>query len=181
MTEVRPILVAIAALGVAGMLAGCASSKSAPSSQASSGSSWGLAGKPQAAAPVPVPPAAMADPPPEVPPGPPSKSYAYRGGRDPLTGQASTIEGAAAPLEVDANGDVVQPPLPGAKGSAKRPPAKTAARPAPVGAGGSIVVAKGDTLYGLALRHRVPVSALMSANGLKGANIVPGQRLVIPR
>lgn len=179
MTSDRPWRRTIAALCAVSALAGCATSNSAPGAS-------GLAGKPQAAVPVPVPPAAMAEPPPEVPPGPPSPSYAYRGGRDPLTGLAAVTEGAPEPLQVDGNGAVVQPKAkqkPGVKPhsakSAAAGPRGAAAVPAPPG--GGIVVQKGDTLYGLAQRYRVTVSGLMSANGLTSASIVPGQRLVLPR
>lgn len=48
--------------------------------------------------------------------------------------------------------------------------------------GGSLVTVKqGDTLYGLSLRHGVPVEAIVEANGLKSADSVRiGQQLVIP-
>lgn len=120
----------------------------------------------------------MADPPPEVPPGPPAKSYAYQGGRDPLTGQATVVEGAPEPLTVDANGEVVVPHAKPAARSAKS--GKTAARVA-AAPGSGIVVQKGDSLYRIARRYRVTVAALMSANGLTNPNIVPGQHLVLPR
>lgn len=43
------------------------------------------------------------------------------------------------------------------------------------------VVAAGDTLWDLARRYRVPIAALMSANGLHpGSRLSPGQRLAIP-
>jgi hypothetical protein len=42
-------------------------------------------------------------------------------------------------------------------------------------------VRRGDTLWGIAARHRTTVDRLMSANELGGARIVPGQTLVIPR
>ncbi|MEM1306684.1 MAG: peptidoglycan DD-metalloendopeptidase family protein [Pseudomonadota bacterium] len=44
----------------------------------------------------------------------------------------------------------------------------------------TIVVERGDTLYGLARRHRVSVSALKDANGLTGNVIRPGQTLALP-
>lgn len=174
MMSYRPVTSLLAALSVATALAGCATSNSG-----AGGSPSGLAGTSQAAVPAPIPPAAMAEPPPEVPPGPPSKSYAYRGGRDPITGQAAVTEGAPEPLAVDANGDIVPANgKSGAKHAAARP---AAGGKVAVGAGGSIVVQKGDSLYRIAQRHRVTVSALMSANGLSSPNIVPGQRLVLPR
>ena len=51
---------------------------------------------------------------------------------------------------------------------------------APAPSGGDIVVAPGDTLYGLSRRHGVSVSALMSENGLSNSNLSPGQRLRLP-
>jgi murein DD-endopeptidase MepM/ murein hydrolase activator NlpD len=63
------------------------------------------------------------------------------------------------------------------------PKAKSEARgqaPAPSASGTSVEVQPGDTLYGLSKKHRVPISALMSANGLKSADLKPGQKLVIP-
>src|SRR5690606_5771186 len=50
----------------------------------------------------------------------------------------------------------------------------------PVGPAGGYVVAKGDTLSGIARRHGVSVADLQSANGIQGSNIRIGQRLVIP-
>ncbi len=48
------------------------------------------------------------------------------------------------------------------------------------GASGSVRVADGDTLSGLALRHGTTVAALRLANGLSGDLIVAGQRLRLP-
>jgi len=45
---------------------------------------------------------------------------------------------------------------------------------------GSVEVVAGDTIYGIAKRHRVSISELMSANGLQNPMIRPGQRLVLP-
>jgi LysM domain len=43
-----------------------------------------------------------------------------------------------------------------------------------------IVVAKGDTLHGLALQHNSSVKALMAANSLTSHTIRPGQKLLVP-
>jgi LysM domain len=43
-----------------------------------------------------------------------------------------------------------------------------------------VVVAKGDTLHGLALQHRSSVKALMAANNLTSHTIRPGQKLTVP-
>lgn len=170
MTSRLPVCAMIAALCAAPVLAGCANSGSSPASSPPASSPSGLAGRSQSAPPA----SAVAEPPPEVPPGPPAKSYAYRGGRDPLTGQATIIEGAAEPLAVDPDGIPVHAKR---NSSATKPSVK--ARKAP--SGGAIVVQKGDSLYRIAQRYHVTVAALMSANGLTSPNIMPGQQLVLPR
>jgi murein DD-endopeptidase MepM/ murein hydrolase activator NlpD len=48
------------------------------------------------------------------------------------------------------------------------------------GAGDSIEVQQGDTLYSLSRRHQVSVSELMSANRLSTPSIKPGQKLYLP-
>lgn len=57
--------------------------------------------------------------------------------------------------------------------------ARAPAAAAPSG-GETITVVSGDTLYGLARRHRVSIAALKAANGLRNNMIRPGQRLVLP-
>lgn len=70
---------------------------------------------------------------------------------------------------------------PGARPAARPPIAKAQPRPASAAAGSSIIVAKGDTLYGLARRHGVTVAALVQANNLTtDAKIKAGQTLIIP-
>ncbi len=46
--------------------------------------------------------------------------------------------------------------------------------------GRQVEVRPGDTLYGIAKRHKVMISDLMAANDLKSPNIKPGQKLVVP-
>lgn len=58
--------------------------------------------------------------------------------------------------------------------------APASARPVPVAAGATIDVQQGDTLFGIAKKHRVSIAALMEVNGLKTANLRPGQKLVLP-
>jgi murein DD-endopeptidase MepM/ murein hydrolase activator NlpD len=65
-------------------------------------------------------------------------------------------------------------PIAPAKGSIANP------APAPVGGATTIEVQHGDTVYGLAKRHRVSISELMSANNLQTPMIRPGQKLVLP-
>ena len=43
-----------------------------------------------------------------------------------------------------------------------------------------IVVGPGDTLYGIATRHHVPVASLMQANHLQSPALAVNQRLVLP-
>jgi LysM repeat protein len=44
-----------------------------------------------------------------------------------------------------------------------------------------VMVKKGDTLYGLALRHKSSVSAIQKANGMRDTKLSVGRSLVIPR
>jgi len=46
--------------------------------------------------------------------------------------------------------------------------------------GGSHVIQKGDTLYGISRKYGTSVAALQSANGITGTTIVAGQTLQIP-
>lgn len=76
--------------------------------------------------------------------------YDYRGGRDPVTGNAGAVATSAAPAD------------------------------ASTGAPKIIEIRKGDTLHGLSLTHHVSVKALMAANNLTSAAIRPGQKLLLP-
>lgn len=65
-------------------------------------------------------------------------------------------------------------------------PDRTANRPAPQRAtpaanAHEIEVEPGDTLYGLAERHDVSISQLMTMNGLTSPVLRPGQRLMLPK
>ena len=58
-----------------------------------------------------------------------------------------------------------------------------AATPMPeaaVEANGRYEVRRGDTLLSVSLQHNVPISILLSANGLSDITIFPGQELIIP-
>lgn len=44
-----------------------------------------------------------------------------------------------------------------------------------------IEVKEGDTLLGLSQHYKVPVSVLVSENGLRDLNIFPGMRLFVPK
>jgi murein DD-endopeptidase MepM/ murein hydrolase activator NlpD len=74
-------------------------------------------------------------------------------------------------------------PLPPRESTAAARPMPAPSRPhvaaAPAG-GQVVVVASGDTVYGIARRHGVSIDSLMGANGLKNPTIFPGQKLTIP-
>ncbi|MEQ1613882.1 MAG: LysM peptidoglycan-binding domain-containing protein, partial [Hyphomicrobiaceae bacterium] len=57
---------------------------------------------------------------------------------------------------------------------------RPAAQAKPIAAGTTIEVAQGDTLFGIAKKHAVPVNELMSVNNLTAPTIKPGQKLVLP-
>ena len=71
-----------------------------------------------------------------------------------------------------------------------RPKAAVAAAPAPgqnlgqkipnIPTGTTVDVQPGDSLYSIAKRHKVALSALMEVNQLKTPNLKPGQKLVLP-
>jgi LysM repeat protein len=67
-----------------------------------------------------------------------------------------------------------------AKTTAKPKPKTVAAKPR-TSSTARVVVKKGDTLYGLALRHKSSVSAIQKANGLRDTRLSIGRSLVIPR
>ena len=101
-------------------------------------------------------------------PGPPQgpQPYEYRGGRDPVTGQARATQGAP-PVRQVAPAQTSVPP---------------ASREASLGQlPRTVEIRKGDTLHGLSLQHHISVKALMDANNLTTTTIVPGKKLVIPK
>ena len=57
--------------------------------------------------------------------------------------------------------------------AATKPAAPVATAPAATTAGGSYTVLKGDTLSGIARKHRIPLAALYAANGLSETNTQP--------
>ena len=61
-------------------------------------------------------------------------------------------------------------------------PAPTPVASAATASGTTYVVKKGDTLYGIATRHKVTVKAILAANpDIKDPNFIKiGQKLVIP-
>ena len=142
------------------------------------GPGWSLADKP---APPSLSPsqrsavgAAMRDP--SLPPKPAAADAVYKGGRDPVTGKASS-EGAVSPEPALAVRKVKATTEP------SRPAAVTlgsAAASTDTANSATATVTKGDTLHGLSLKHKVSVKALMTANNLTTNKIFPGQKLVIP-
>ena len=71
--------------------------------------------------------------------------------------------------------------------TAPKPTAKPTVKPKPVvvkpklAPSTRVVVKKGDTLYGLAIRYKSSVSAIQRANGIRGTILQIGKSLVIPR
>ncbi len=63
---------------------------------------------------------------------------------------------------------------------APRPIVSGAVQAKPISPGASIEVVQGDTLFGLAKKHAVPVNELMTINQLTTPNLKPGQKLVLP-
>ncbi|WP_445154657.1 LysM peptidoglycan-binding domain-containing protein [Arthrobacter sp. Hor0625] len=68
-----------------------------------------------------------------------------------------------------------------ARPAAPKPAATPAPRPAAPASSGSYTIKSGDTLSGIAARHGVKLSAVLSANRLTMSSIIyPGHKLVIP-
>ncbi len=63
---------------------------------------------------------------------------------------------------------------------APRPIASAVTQAKPIAPGATIEVVHGDTLFGLAKKHTVPVNELMTVNQLTSPNLKPGQKLVLP-
>jgi LysM repeat protein len=87
-------------------------------------------------------------------------------------------------------------PLPPSRPAVSRPSATTPSRPAQTAAAKpkpkpvaakpkpstlTYTVKKGDTLSGIASRHRSSVVAIQRANGITGSLIFPGQKLKVPQ
>lgn len=84
-------------------------------------------------------------------------------------------------LALAACGSIEWPPPGRGPTDINRPPQAAVSAPAFVGAG-AVVAGRGDTVYGLARRHRVPVRAIIEANRLKPPyHLDVGQRVVLPR
>lgn len=106
-----------------------------------------------------------------------SRALQYTGGREPVTGKS-----VAAMAGGQETKPAVRPPLVRTVKATVEPGKPTASQTdaASGSAGTFAVVAKGDTLHGLSLKHKVSVKALMTANNLTSNKIFPGQKLAIP-
>jgi LysM repeat protein len=114
------------------------------------------------------------------------------------SGQAQPAKKAAAKPAAKAKPTAKAKPAAKAKPTAKAKPAEKAkpvakakpagkakpvakAKPAPAKKSATHIVAKGETLSGIAARNNVSVAALKSANGIKDeSKLAVGQKLVIP-
>ncbi|HEX5791463.1 MAG TPA: LysM peptidoglycan-binding domain-containing protein, partial [Luteolibacter sp.] len=72
-------------------------------------------------------------------------------------------------------------PTAGPSSSASGPSTASLPKPKPQPTVTRYTVKRGDTLSAIAKRNRTTVAAIQRANGISGAMIHPGQRLVIPR
>ncbi len=136
------------------------------------------------------------------------KDVQYRGGRDPVSGQAPGLDGTieksalpppkgksatpprtatanAVPTGKTASGkpkydDAYRPPAKSASASSPRAAPSSTDAPSASNDGETIVVRSGDTVQSIANRYNVPVGSLMQANNLRSNRLTPGQRLVLP-
>ncbi len=122
---------------------------------------------------------------------PQAMAIEYKGGRDPRTGKAATEDDAAtdpglAVRKVKATVVAATSTQPKATAPQRAPvtvlegPRDQTVAPSPDGSIATAIVAKGDTLHGLSLKHRVGLKALMAVNNLTSNKIFPGQKLVLP-
>lgn len=120
---------------------------------------------------------------PAGPPPPSSQPYAQapqpapRGlTGEPLPPPERTAHLPPPPGSYDRSVPRLPPPGPQPQADRRAPPVQRAAA-----SGEMVEVQPGDTLYGLARRHNVPVSTLIEVNNLgSNGNIKPGQKLALP-
>jgi LysM repeat protein len=92
---------------------------------------------------------------------------------------------AAAPATTPAN-PVYDTPAAYEDGGAAPAPAPayadTSAAPAPSSNGAAVIhtVVKGDTLFGISSKYKVPVAAIKQANRMTNDTVVLGRKMVIP-
>lgn len=186
-------------LGLTAVAQGCSSGR-----DGDGGNSWSLSGNDstrarQADAPPPQRPREEWRQPAnfeaDAPGGYPPRGT-YRGGRDPLTQRAEQWPPAAPPGErasVATLPPAAPPPVttvaaaPAPQTYRTLPPQQPSAVPpaaqipyAPAASAGTVQVRAGDTLYRIAMAHKVTVQAIMQANGMTSETVKAGQRLVIP-
>jgi hypothetical protein len=163
------VLALSAPLFAALMIAGCSSSGRF------AGPSWNLTGG-KGATPIPERPLAQS-PQTAHPSASEPNTPAYRGGRDPVTGRALGTPPAVLQPQSQGASHPAQPLAPSAQRLVQAP-SRGAASPSHHR---TIEVRPGQSLAAIAGEHRVSISALMQANGLRDPYITPGQQLIIPR
>jgi hypothetical protein len=178
----RPYGVSMAA-AAALFLAGCSANAKL------SGPSWNLTGG-KGATPIPERPINANPPQPAAVPQPNGNVPVYRGGRDPVSGRAPTW---GAPPQGFATQPQQSPPAyvppqqpasapqPSYNAPAYTPPVQQPRAPVATQNGARTVeVRPGQSLAIIASEQRVSIAALMQANNLRDAYVIPGQTLVIP-
>lgn len=114
--------------------------------------------------------AALPDPVPAAPqPYPPSEPRTY-----PSYTRPTVPPAASAPPPSEPRTHTLPPSIESAPGNETR-------RPLTAEQGEAIEVRQGDTLYGLAKRHKVSLSELMQVNGLTTPDLKPGQTIHLPK
>ncbi len=167
-SKYQPALLAMAAV-TAIMLAGCSQAGGIGDRPA-----WGLlGGSKETVAPPPVTEASK---------------YIYRGGRDAVTGRASNSSAPPGTYSSEPLAPLAEPRVhskywdESAHGALSIAPAHANRdRQAAAGGGETVTVAPGDTLYAIARRHHVSLTALMAANSLQAPTIHARQQLALPR
>ncbi len=102
-----------------------------------------------------------------------------RGQLPPVTADQQRPVSTPLPPPATAGGVGPSRPFDAPKAKAAAIPAQPA-KPLAVASNRTVEVQPGDTLYAISKRTGYPISALMEANGLKTANLKPGQKLALP-
>jgi murein DD-endopeptidase MepM/ murein hydrolase activator NlpD len=109
----------------------------------------------------------------------PSGNATYTPPRAVRGGQDLQVSALPEPSQPAATAPSV-PPARRATAPADPPAAVLQPSPAPPAKGEAIEVQSGDTLYGLAKRHKVSLAELTAVNDLKSPKLKPGQKLYLP-